>query len=110
MVIDNQSQNSTSLYRLEDPHLRLDQLSPRQPARIDAITWTTLSDLEGQRLRELGIGEGVTIEVLHHGGLFGRGPIACRVGRMTIAMRRMHAAAITVRPVTLEAETAEAAE
>lgn len=90
--------------------LRLDQLSPRQIASIDAIAWSSLSDLEGQRLRELGIGEGVTVEVLHHGGLFGRGPIACRVGRMIVAMRRLHAAAITVRPVDVEAETAEAAE
>lgn len=50
-------------------------------------------------MRELGISEGVTVEALHHGGLFGRGPIACRVGRMIVAMRRPHAAAITVRPL-----------
>lgn len=90
--------------------MRLDELSPRQPASIDAIAWPTLSDLEGQRLRELGISEGVTVEVLHHGGLFGRGPIACRVGRMIVAMRRLHAAAITVRLGAVEIETAEAAE
>ncbi|HEY9579731.1 MAG TPA: FeoA family protein [Rhizorhapis sp.] len=78
--------------------MRLDQLPLRQPACIDHVNWSELSDLEGQRLRELGVGEGVSIETLHHGGLLRRGPIACRVGRMLIAMRRFHAAAITVRP------------
>lgn len=79
--------------------MRLDQLPLRQPASIDSINWPSLSDVEGQRLRELGVSEGVTIEALHHGGLFGRGPIACRVGRMIVAMRRLHAAAISVRPL-----------
>ncbi|WP_184474961.1 FeoA family protein [Rhizorhapis suberifaciens] len=83
--------------------MRLDQLPLRRSASIDSINWSSLSDVEGQRLRELGISEGVTVEALHHGGLFGRGPIACRVGRMIVAMRRPHAAAITVRPL----ETAE---
>ncbi|MBK5264317.1 MAG: ferrous iron transport protein A [Alphaproteobacteria bacterium] len=78
--------------------MRLDQLPLRQPACIDTVDWSQLSDLEGQRLQELGISEGVMVETLHHGGLFGRGPIACRVGRMIVAMRRLHAAAITVRP------------
>ncbi|HKR16567.1 FeoA family protein [Rhizorhapis sp.] len=79
--------------------MRLDQLPLRQPASVDSIHWPSLSDVEGQRLRELGVSEGVTVEALHHGGLFGRGPIACRVGRMIVAMRRLHAAAITVRPL-----------
>ncbi|MBU2016941.1 MAG: ferrous iron transport protein A, partial [Alphaproteobacteria bacterium] len=52
---------------------------------------------EGQRLREFGLCEGASVEALHHGGLWGKGPIACKVGRMTIAMRRNHAAAVTVR-------------
>jgi ferrous iron transport protein A len=56
-----------------------------------------LSASDGQRLREFGLCEGASVEALHHGGLLGRGPIACRVGRMTVAMRRAHAAAITVR-------------
>lgn len=89
--------------------MRLDQLPLRQPASINAVDWQSLSDVEGQRLRELGICEGVAVEVLHNGGLFGRGPIACRVGRMIVAMRRLHAAAITVRS-GMELEAAEAAE
>lgn len=79
--------------------MRLDQLPLRQPAAIDGINWHSLPDVDCQRLKELGISEGVTVEALHHGGLFGRGPIACRVGRMIVAMRRLHAAAILVRPL-----------
>ena len=77
--------------------MRLDHLPLRRPAYIDSIDWDLLSLAEGQRLREFGICEGASVEALHHGGLMGRGPIACRVGRMTIAMRRAHAGAIEVR-------------
>lgn len=69
----------------------------RTPGYIDRVDWSSLSAQEGQRLREFGICEGASIEALHRGGLLGRGPLACRVGRMTIAMRRNHAAAIHVR-------------
>ncbi len=77
--------------------MRLTELPLRQPAYVDVIDWNVLSATEGQRLREFGLCEGASVEALHHGGLFGRGPIACKVGRMTIAMRRNHAEAITVR-------------
>lgn len=77
--------------------MRLTELPLRQPAYVDMIDWTALSQADGQRLREFGLCEGASVEALHHGGLWGRGPIACKVGRMTIAMRRNHAAAITVR-------------
>jgi ferrous iron transport protein A len=77
--------------------LRLTDLPLRQPAYVDMIDWDALSLSDGQRLREFGLCEGASVEALHHGGLLGRGPIACKVGRMTIAMRRSHAAAITVR-------------
>jgi len=46
-------------------------------------------------MRELGFDEGVRIETLHSGP-FGRDPIACRVGRMIVAIRRAHAAAVIV--------------
>jgi ferrous iron transport protein A len=39
------------------------------------------------RLRHFGFDEGVTVEPLHLGP-FGRDPIAIRVGRMTVAIRR----------------------
>lgn len=77
--------------------MRLTQLPLRQPAYVDSIDWPSLSAAEGQRLREYGLCEGASVEALHHGGLFGGGPIACKVGRMTIAMRRNHADAVTVR-------------
>nr|WP_254798527.1 FeoA family protein [Sphingobium sp. AS12] len=73
------------------------ELPLRQPAFVDLIDWSVLSPSEGQRLREFGLCEGASVEALHHGGLWGKGPIACKVGRMTIAMRRNHAAAVTVR-------------
>jgi ferrous iron transport protein A len=50
-------------------------------------------------LRELGFDEGVGVEVLHRASL-GKGPIACRIGRMTVALRRAVAGAILVSPVT----------
>jgi len=84
------------------PPLRLTELPLRQPARITAIDWDTLSHAEGQRLREFGLCESADVEVLHHGGLLRRGPIACKIGRMTIAMRRNHAAAVTVRTDLVE--------
>jgi ferrous iron transport protein A len=77
--------------------VRLIELPLRQPAYVDRIDWSALPPADGQRLREFGLCEGASVEALHHGGLLGRGPIACRIGRMTIAMRRNHAAAVTVR-------------
>jgi ferrous iron transport protein A len=40
----------------------------------------------------------VTVEPLHLGP-FGRDPIAIRVGRMTVAIRRKHAGVIQVQPI-----------
>lgn len=76
--------------------MRLDELPKGQPAWVDSIDWARISPSEGQRLREFGICEGASVELLHRGGLLGGGAIACRVGRMTIAMRSGHATAITV--------------
>jgi len=76
--------------------VRLDQLPLNRTARIASIDWTILAPSEARRLRELGFDEGVAVEALHAGGLIGRDPIACRVGRMTVAIRRAHASAVTV--------------
>lgn len=73
----------------------LETLAPRRPATVVAIAWDRLAVPEARRLRELGFDEGVGVEVLHRATLF-RGPIACRIGRMTVALRRTVAAAITV--------------
>ena len=76
--------------------MQLCDLPLRKAANIDSIDWSALSEAEGKRLRELGFDEGVTIETLHSGSIFGRDPIACRVGRMTVAIRRAQASAIRV--------------
>jgi ferrous iron transport protein A len=85
--------------------LRLDHLPRNHPATIAAIDWTVLSPSEARRLRELGVDEGVAVESLHRAP-FGADPIACRIGRMTVALRRATAAAIT----TADVELAQAAE
>lgn len=76
----------------------LESLPRRQSATVTAIDWSALSAPEARRLRELGFDEGVGVEVLHRAAL-GRGPIACRIGRMTVALRRAVAGAIHVSPV-----------
>ncbi|VWX59039.1 FeoA family protein [Sphingorhabdus sp. 109] len=77
----------------------LDQLSLNQNAEIVGIDWGAISDAEGRRLRALGIDEGVSLEKLHQ-GMFGlKDPIALKVGRMMIAVRKAHAQAISVQPV-----------
>ncbi len=75
----------------------LETLPRRQPATVAAIDWAQLALPEARRLRELGFDEGVGVEVLHRATL-GSGPIACRIGRMTVALRRRVAASIRVAP------------
>jgi len=75
--------------------ISLETLPRRQHATVAAIDWALLADPEARRLRELGFDEGVDVEVLHRATL-GRGPIACRIGRMTVALRRRVAGAIHV--------------
>ena len=75
--------------------VQLDQLSLNKIATVRTIDWAAMPDSEGHRLRSLGLDEGVAIEALHRGMLLWRDPISVRVGRMTIALRRKVAAAIT---------------
>ena len=75
----------------------LDQLTVGTQALVSSIDWTTLDEREACRLRHFGFDEGVIVEPLHRGP-FGRDPIAIRVGRMTVAIRRKHAGAIHVVP------------
>ncbi len=76
----------------------LEQLALGQSATVATIDWTQLAVPEARRLRELGFDEGVGVEVLHRARL-GGGPIACRIGRMTVALRRAVAGAILVSPL-----------
>ncbi len=78
--------------------MRLDQLPLNRPAKVLAIAWTELADSAARRLRELGFDEGVTVEAVHMAP-FGKDPIACRVGRMTVALRRAQAHAISVEAI-----------
>jgi ferrous iron transport protein A len=76
----------------------LDRLAVGTRARVLSIDWPSLEENEACRLRHFGFDEGVTVEPLHLGP-FGRDPIAIRVGRMTVAIRRRHAGAVQVQPI-----------
>jgi ferrous iron transport protein A len=76
----------------------LDRLAVGLKARVASVDWARLDEGEACRLRHFGFDEGVTVEPLHLGP-FGRDPIAIRVGRMTVAIRRRHAGAIQVQPI-----------
>lgn len=76
--------------------MTLDALARGVPARITAIDWAVLAEDEGKRLRALGLDLGAEVEVAHRGVFAGRDPLAVRVGSMTIALRRVHAAAMQV--------------
>ena len=77
------------------PIIPLDQLKLGTRARIAAIDWATIGESEARRLRHFGFDEGVSVEPLHLGP-FGRDPLAVRVGRMTVAIRRNQARAVKV--------------
>ncbi|QNA85783.1 ferrous iron transport protein A [Sphingomonas sp. So64.6b] len=78
--------------------ISLESLPRGQRATVAGIDWQGLSIPEARRLRELGFDEGVGIEVLHRSPL-GQGPMACRIGRMTVALRRAVAGTIHVAPI-----------
>lgn len=80
------------------PALSLESLPRFQRATVSVIEWGRLDGLQARRLRELGFDEGVDVEVLHRAGTRG-GPIACRIGRMTVAIRRAVASTVHVAPV-----------
>jgi ferrous iron transport protein A len=77
----------------------LNQLLVNQTARISAIDWSHLDVIEAHRLQDLGFEVGAQVEPLHKGWLFFKDPIAVRIGRMTVAIRNTHAAAITVETI-----------
>lgn len=77
------------------PTITLDQLQIGARARIMAIDWAALGDSEARRLRHFGFDEEVIVEPLHLGP-FGKDPLAVRVGRMTVAIRRAQARSVKV--------------
>ena len=80
------------------PLTSLDQMKIGTRAEIATIDWASLGETEASRLRNFGFDEGVAVEPLHLGP-FGKDPLAVRVGRMTVAIRRAHARAVRVRPL-----------
>lgn len=76
--------------------MTLDTLPIGQKARITAVDWSRLDGDEARRLRALGIDTGARIAVAHRGVFGGADPIALEIGRMTVALRRGHAAAMEV--------------
>lgn len=76
--------------------MTLDQLPLNQPATILSVDWASLDEREARRLQELGFGEGASVSASHSGVLFWRDPIAIKIGRMTVALRKAHAAAMQV--------------
>ena len=79
--------------------MTLDQLPIGKRARIVTVDWSRLVDEEAQRLRALGLDAGARVAVAHRGVFAGRDPLAVIVGRMTVALRRVHAAAMVGDPV-----------
>ena len=80
--------------------MTLADLPLRTEATIQSIDWAALSVRDARRLRELGFDEGIAVEPLHGRGLFVSDPLAIRIGRMTVAIRRAHARTIAVEPVS----------
>ena len=79
--------------------MQLDELPIGHPARITAVDWSCLVAEEGQRLRALGLDSGAKVTLAYRGVFAGRDPLAVEIGRMTVALRRAHARAMTVEPV-----------
>jgi ferrous iron transport protein A len=76
--------------------MTLDTLPTGQRARITEVNWSVLVAEEAQRLQALGLDVGAWVSVAHRGVFAGRDPLAITVGRMTIALRRIHAAAMRI--------------
>ena len=76
--------------------MTLDLLPPQRRAEIVSIDWSLLAPDEAKRLRAMGIDEGARVAIAHRGIFAGRDPIALMIGRMTVAIRRAHARAMTV--------------
>jgi ferrous iron transport protein A len=77
----------------------LDQLPLGTPARIASVDWSALVAEEAKRLRSLGLDTGARVTLAYRGVFAGRDPLAVEIGRMTVALRRVHARAMTVEPI-----------
>ena len=80
--------------------MTLDQIPLGTPARIESVDWAALVPEEAQRLRALGLDVGAKVQLGYRGVFGGRDPLAVEIGRMTVALRRIHARAMHVAPIT----------
>ena len=78
--------------------MTLEKLKPGTSARISRIDWDALPPADAKRMRALGFEPGVEVSMAHHGVFGGRDPVAVTIGRMTIALRKVQAAAISLEP------------
>lgn len=76
--------------------MTLDLLPVRVKGRITTIDWAALAPEEAKRLRAIGFDHGAEVEVEYRGVLGGRDPLAVSLDEMTVAIRRVHAAAMQV--------------
>ncbi|MBX9884603.1 MAG: ferrous iron transport protein A [Novosphingobium sp.] len=83
--------------------MTLDELPLGTPARIISADWNALVPEEAQRLKALGIEEGAQVRLAYRGVFLARDPIAVEIGRMTVALRRVHARAMHVEPLVVAA-------
>ncbi len=81
--------------------MTLDELPLGTPARIVSADWSALVPEEAQRLRALGIEEGAEVRLAYRGVFLARDPLAVEIGRMTVALRRVHARAMLVEPLAV---------
>lgn len=79
--------------------MTLDQLDRGQRATVLSVDWAILAPEDAKRLQAMGLDEGARVAVAHRGVFGGADPLAVIVGRMTVAVRRVHAAAMRVEPV-----------
>ena len=79
--------------------MTLDATPAGQRVHVTAVDWASLAPDEAQRLQALGLDIGARVSVAHRGVFGGNDPIALTIGRMTVALRRAHARAMTVEPV-----------
>lgn len=76
----------------------LDRIARGKRATITRVHWEDLAPEEAKRLRALGLDVGTRVAVAHRGVFGTSDPIALMVGRMTIAVRKVHASAMEVEP------------
>ncbi|RXZ66636.1 ferrous iron transport protein A [Pelagerythrobacter rhizovicinus] len=79
--------------------MTLDQLDRGQRATVLSVDWAILAPEDAKRLQAMGLDQGAHVAVAHRGVFGGVDPLTVTVGRMTVAVRRVHAAAMTVEAI-----------